>query len=74
MALTSLEKRARDSTNLKSVPGLTIPRHALMVNQFDKRFESLRGGGGISTPTSFSNHTILEINVHYKADQLACLW
>ena len=36
MALTSLEKRARDSTNLKSVPGLTIPRHALMVNQLAK--------------------------------------
>jgi hypothetical protein len=45
MALTNLEERAHHITNLRRCP-------IWLINQFDKRLESLRGGSGISTPVS----------------------
>ena len=52
MALTNLEERAHHTTNLSGCPIWLIHATPLMINQFDKRLESLRGGGGISTPIS----------------------
>jgi hypothetical protein len=69
VALTNLEEMAHHTTNLSRCPIWLIHATPLMINQFDKRLESLRGGSGISTPVSlFQLHYSLLFQIYSMID------